>query len=404
MNKERDKHQNQSLISISPKMIINSFNAITVLLLLSPIFVLALLLDAYIIAVIILLIIGFITIIKRSEYHLIILPPLLFIFYQIVLMVIVPNLINLCYILESVITGLGTVIAVVFICILIIWLVLKIPIINIPKLGRINLSSALAKALGALLIIFILEPIIFLLLSVDYSTLAETAADQNVQAAIGLSIGMALLATIASLILGIPLGYLLARRNFMGRSFIQGLVDVPIVMPHLVSGIALLMVFGANGIIGAPLDSLGVRFVDAWPGIVIAMMFVSVPFVVNSARDGFAAIDPRLEKVGRSLGASRTQVFSKISLPLSMRSILTGGIMSWARAISEFGSVIIIVYFPMVATTLIYDRFTSFGLSSVRPISVLLILICLFIIIILRIVAGFGTKKVGSSSLIGGGV
>jgi molybdate/tungstate transport system permease protein len=270
--------------------------------------------------------------------------------------------------------------------------------------NRINFSSALAKGLGALLIIFILEPIIILLLSVDYSTLAETAADQNVQAAIGLSIGMALLATIASLILGIPLGYLLARRDFMGRSFIQGLVDVPIVMPHLVSGIALLMVFGANGIIGAPLDSLGVRFVDAWPGIVIAMMFVSVPFVVNSARDGFAAVDPRLEKVGRSLGASRIQVFSTISLPLSMRSIITGGIMSWARAISEFGSIIIIVYFPMVATTLIYDRFTSFGLSSVRPISVLLILICLFIIIILRIVAGFGTKKVGTSSLIGGGI
>jgi hypothetical protein len=126
LNKDHDKNQNQTLVSLSPKMIINSFNSTTVLLLLSPLFVLALLLDAFIVAVIILLIIGIITIIKRSGYHLIILPPILFIFYQIVLMIIVPNLINLCYILESVISGLGTVIAILLICILIIWLVLKI--------------------------------------------------------------------------------------------------------------------------------------------------------------------------------------------------------------------------------------------------------------------------------------
>ncbi|GAH45682.1 unnamed protein product, partial [marine sediment metagenome] len=237
--------------------------------------------------------------------------------------------------------------------------------------------------------------------SVDFQSLANTAGDANVQAAIGLSMSMALFATIGSLILGVPLGYLLARREFIGRGFIQGIVDVPIVMPHLVSGIALLMVFGMNGIIGAPLSDLGIKFVDAWPGIVIAMMFVSVPFVVNSARDGFAAVDPRLENVGRSLGASRTQVFSKLAIPLSLRSIITGSIMCWARAISEFGSVIILVYFPMIATTLIYDRFTSFGLSSSRPIAVLLVLICLIVIIILRMVANFNARK---PSVWGGGV
>jgi molybdate/tungstate transport system permease protein len=372
---------------------VQQFTSTTVLLILSPFFVIAMVTGGYIVAIVILIIIGALTIIKRSNFYLIILPPLFLIFYLVTLLFIIPNLISLANLMDKYLTGIGAILIIVLFCITFGFFIFKLPDLNIPKLGKITISVILAKALGALLIVFILEPIIILLFSVDYSELANTAADPNVQAAIGLSTGMALLATIASLILGVPLGYLLARRTFVGRSFIQSIVDVPIVMPHLVSGIALLMVFGANGIIGAPLDSVGVRFVDAWPGIVIAMMFVSVPFVVNSARDGFSAVDPRLEKVGRSLGGTRVQVFSKVALPLSIKPIISGAIMCWARAISEFGTVIVLVYFPMIASTLIYDRFTSFGLVSVRPVAVLLILICLGVIIILRFIGGFGTRR-----------
>jgi molybdate/tungstate transport system permease protein len=311
------------------------------------------------------------------------------------LLVIVPGLIYTYNYLEFTITGIGALIILLVVCISITYFVMKMPDIKLKKLGRLNISTILAKGLAALLIVFILQPIITLITSEDLATLSKFLSDSTVMNAIWLSISMAFLATLISLFMGIPLGYLLARHDFHGRSVIQGIVDVPVVIPHTVAGIALLIVFGANGVIGAPLNEMGVRFVDAWPGIVIAMLFVSVPFVINSARDGFSAIDPRLEFVARSLGATRTQAFSKVALRLSLRPIVTGAIMSWARAISEFGAVVILVYFPMIAPTLIYDRFTSFGLAGSRPIAIILVLICLVVFIALRLITGtYSTNKV----------
>ena len=100
--------------------------------------------------------------------------------------------------------------------------------------------------------------------------------------------------------------------------------------------------------------------------------------------------------MARSLGANRVEALTKVTLRLNIRPILTGAIMSWARAISEFGAIIILVYFPMVAPTLIYHRFTSFGLSASRPVAVLLVLVCLFVFMILRFVSGFGAIRSSS--------
>lgn len=385
--------KNKKNLPIKISQFVNRFNSTAVILLFSPLFVVAIEIGAYIITSAILIGIAIFTILKHSKYYFIILPPLIYLFYQFILLVVVPITINFYNFMEYYITGPGTILLLFFLSLGIAYIIMRLPIIPLKKLGRLNVSTSLAKAFGALLIVFILEPIIMLLTSEDFHTLGQTAADPNVQAAIWLSIGMAGLATLIALLLGIPVGYLLARRDFTGRAFIQGIVDVPIVMPHLVAGIALLMVFGVNGIIGAPLENLGIRFVDAWPGIVVAMLFVSAPFVVNSSRDGFAAVDKRLENVARSLGANELQAFSKVSLPLATKSIITGAIMSWARAISEFGAVIIIVYFPMVAPTLIYDRFTSFGLVGSRPVAVLLILICLTVFIVLRFLMGIDSIK-----------
>jgi molybdate/tungstate transport system permease protein len=352
----------------------------------------------YIISGALLGIIGLFLILKRLDYHIILIPPLLLVLYYFVLLVIVPLIVRSFDRLENNITAPGAILIILLIFIGIAWLILKIPIIRIPKLDDISISTGFAKGLAALLLVFILEPIVILITSEDFSTIANVASDPNVQSAIWISMSMALLATLASVLLGVPLGYLLARREFMGRSFIQGLVDVPIVMPHPVAGIALLSVFGISGIIGAPLNELGVKFVDAWPGIVIAMMFVSAPFVINSSRDGFAAVDPRLENVGRSLGANRLQVFSKVALKISYKSIITGALMAWARAISEFGAILILVYFPMVASVLIYDRYTSFGLAGSRPIAILLILISLLVFVIMRFIVETTSKQTRRSN------
>jgi len=128
-------------------------------------------------------------------------------------------------------------------------------------------------------------------------------------------------------------------------------------------------------------------------GIALAMAFVSIPFLINSARDGFTAVPERLEKAALSLGASRTRVFFSISLPLAWRSIMTGFIMMFARGMSEFGAVVIVAYHPMIAPVLIYERFSSYGLNYARPASVLFILVALAIFIVLRLIS-FKKKEI----------
>ncbi|PKK86585.1 MAG: molybdenum ABC transporter permease [Thermoplasmata archaeon HGW-Thermoplasmata-1] len=245
---------------------------------------------------------------------------------------------------------------------------------------------AVFTLLGTVAILFVALPVVAMVMKETPQSIWETLKDGSVRRAIYLSASTALWATLASLLVGVPLGYLLARKRFWGKELIQSVADLPVVIPHTVAGIALLTIFGAKGMIGAPLSEWGVRFVDAQGGIVVAMVFVSMSFVINSARNGFEAVDPRLEKIARSLGSSRAGAFFRVSLPLAAPSIASGAVMCWARAISEFGAVIVIAYFPMIAPTLIYDRFLSFGLDASRPIAVVLVLICILLFASLRLI------------------
>ena len=167
----------------------------------------------------------------------------------------------------------------------------------------------------------------------------------------------------------------------------------PPIVPHSAAGIALLMVFGRRTLLGRAFGLLGLKFVSAAPGIVIAMLFVSLSFLVNAAREGFEAVDPRLERVARTLGASPWRIFWQIAFPLAWRSILSGMILMWARGLSEFGAVVILAYHPMVAPVLLYERFESFGLNYSRPVAALMILICLATFVLLRLTAGRKEKR-----------
>ena len=153
------------------------------------------------------------------------------------------------------------------------------------------------------------------------------------------------------------------------------------------AGIALLMVFGSSGLLGAPLEEFGIRIADSMLGITVAMMFVSAPFLINYAREGFEAVDPCLENIAMSLGASRFKAMATVTMPLSIRSIFVGSLMTWARAISEFGAVVVIAYFPMVAPTYIYSEYLQYGLSRAAPVAALLLLICVVIFISLRLIS-----------------
>ncbi|MCX7855291.1 MAG: ABC transporter permease [Anaerolineae bacterium] len=250
-----------------------------------------------------------------------------------------------------------------------------------------NRLTVLFSILGALLVLFIALPLARTVTASSPALLWQTLLDTEVRNAISLTLYASFVATLLAFICGVPLAYLLARVDFPGKGVVEGIIDLPVVVPHSAAGIALLMVFGRQAPLGQAFGLLGLRFVSAVPGIVIAMLFVSLSFLVNAAREGFEAVDPRLERVARTLGASPWEAFWRVSFPLAWRSILSGAIMMWARGLSEFGAVVILAYHPMVAPVLLYERFESFGLAYARPVAALMILICLATFAVLRGIA-----------------
>jgi molybdate/tungstate transport system permease protein len=195
------------------------------------------------------------------------------------------------------------------------------------------------------------------------------------------------------MILGTPLAYVLARHDFRGKTIVESIIDVPVIIPHSVAGIALYALFMRRSAVGGAFNNLGIVFEDSLWGIVVAMLFVSAPFYVNAAKEGFQSINPRLERVARTLGASQWKAFYRITLPLAVRHLFSGAVMAWARGISEFGAVIMIAFYPMIAPILIYYRFTTHGLKGSQPVAVLLILICFVVFILLRASTKYWEKR-----------
>jgi molybdate/tungstate transport system permease protein len=244
--------------------------------------------------------------------------------------------------------------------------------------------------LGSLLLAFLLIPLLGLALTQSRASLADVARIPDVRDAIALSLEGAFLSATFAALLGVPLAYALARMPFPGKGVVAALVDLPLAVPHTVAGIALLIVFGRQGVLGGPFQTLGLKFWGTIAGVVVAMLFVSVPYTVNAARIGFEAVDPRLEKIARTLGLGPWRTFWRITLPLARRSIMTGITLTYARSISEFGAVIILVYYPMTAPVKIYELFLRFGLEQSASAAVLLLIVSLSLFVLLRALAQRG--------------
>lgn len=236
-----------------------------------------------------------------------------------------------------------------------------------------------------LVLAFICLPLIQLLTAPSLEMLQDVLADKEVLTSVWLSVSAAATAALLSFLFGTPLAYVLARYKFRGKSLVEGLIDLPIVIPHPVVGIAILSVTGRNHWFGQLLSEWGIRVMGSVTGIITVMTFVALPFYIKAAKEGFDAISPRLENVSRSLGASMTGTFFRVTFPLAWRSMLAGIIMACARAISEFGAVVIVAYHPMIAPVMIFERFESYGLKYSQPVAVLLITVCLLLFLLLRI-------------------
>ena len=247
--------------------------------------------------------------------------------------------------------------------------------------------SAFPLATGALagvLLAFIVVPLLRLGVATSPGSLLAEASQPDLQSAVALSLRDAAAAASLATILGVPLAYVLAR-GFPGRPVLQAVVDLPLAVPHTVAGIALLFVFGRSGWLGQPLGALGITFFGTEWGIVAAMLFVSVPFAVNSVRDALAGLDPQIEHAARSLGATPWHAFRRVTLPLAARGIFTGAVLSYARSISEFGAVIILAYFPMTAPVKVYEEYLQNGLDRSAAAALLFLLVALFTFIVVRV-------------------
>ncbi len=242
-------------------------------------------------------------------------------------------------------------------------------------------------ALAFVIVFFLSVPILKMFIGVGSDKLLQTIKDVEVLESIWLTMKVSAWAMVFVLFTGLPLAYLIARYEFYGRSFLEALVDIPIMIPHTAAGIALLTTFNGT-LLGDFFGFFGIEFVGTEYGIMIAMMFLSAPFLINSAKDGFRKVDVKLENVARTLGANPISVFFSITIPNAKKDIINGALMMWSRGLGEFGAVVILVYHPMTTPVLIFDRFNSYGLSFSAPVATVIIGFSVVVFLIVRFITG----------------
>ncbi|OLF04410.1 molybdenum ABC transporter permease subunit [Actinophytocola xinjiangensis] len=217
--------------------------------------------------------------------------------------------------------------------------------------GRLPVVLAVPALIG---LAFLIVPLAGLLVRAPWTSLGEQLFSEAVGQALLLSVVCASLATLVCLVLGVPLAWLLARANLPGRGVLRALVTVPLVLPPVVGGVALLLVLGRRGIIGEHLDAwFGISLPFTTAGVVIAEAFVAMPFLVISVEGALRGADPRFEEAAATLGASRWYTFRRVTLPSIAPGLVAGTVLCWARALGEFGATITFAgNFPGKTTTM----------------------------------------------------
>jgi molybdate/tungstate transport system permease protein len=254
--------------------------------------------------------------------------------------------------------------------------------------GTQRVIAVLAALASSLLLLFLAVPIGELIGAGGAAGLRQLAVDAELRGALSLTALTATAAMLLGVLGGTPLAYLLARREFRGRAVLSAILDLPLLIPHPVAGIALLLLLGRESAVGGVMIAAGLRVVGTPLGIVAAMLFVAAPLYISGAREAFAKVDPRFEAVARTLGDTPQRAFLRVTLPLSRRGLVASAVVMWARAVSEFGAIVVLTYNPKVASVLSYDRFTSFGLKEALPVAAVLALLALIPLTALRTLRG----------------
>lgn len=191
-----------------------------------------------------------------------------------------------------------------------------------------------------LFIIFLVLPVVSLFLRITPEAFIESLGNPVILDALFLSLGTASISTFIVILMGTPLSYLNARLTYRGKEIIDTLTDLPIVMPPAVAGIALLMAFGRRGVLGEYLNALGIQIAFTTLAVILAQIFVASPFYIRQARASFEAVDRTYEDAARTLGAGRLRVFFRVTVPIAWTGLVSGAILTFARALGEFGATI----------------------------------------------------------------
>ena len=195
-------------------------------------------------------------------------------------------------------------------------------------------------AAAALAVTFVALPLVALFVRVPPGELVGQLGDERAQDALLVSLRTSLLAHVLILLVGTPSAYLLAHRRFRGRALVISLLELPLVLPPAVGGLALLAAFGRSGLLGGELDALGIRLPFTELAVVLVICFVASPFYIRAAIAAFAEVDPELTAAARTLGAGPFRVFARVSLPLALGGLGAGSTLAFARGLGEFGATI----------------------------------------------------------------
>jgi len=238
--------------------------------------------------------------------------------------------------------------------------------------------------------LFLGLPVVFLVgRAVLDGSLGRALTARVVLDALVLSLATTALSLVIVVAFGLPLAFVLARRRFRGAGLVEAIVDLPIVLPPSVAGLALLLALGRRGLLGGPLSIVGIELPFTTLAVVLAQVFVSAPYFIRSARTAIAGVDPALEDAARDLGATEPGLFRRITVPLAAEGLAAGLVMSWARALGEFGATIMFAgsiegrtqTLPLV----VYGEFQGGDLDGSIAAAAILVLAALAVLVAVRV-------------------
>lgn len=241
--------------------------------------------------------------------------------------------------------------------------------------------------LAAPLLLFFTVPVLMLLTRTSPERIIESLGMESVQQAVWVSLRTTLVSLVIILLFGTPLGYWMGRHDFRLKRLVDTLIDLPTVLPPSVAGVALLITFGRRGVIGGWIEDLGIQIAFTQAAVILAQVFIAAPFYVKAAALGFAGVDQEIIEAAQLDGASRWHMLRHIMLPITRSALLSGSMMSWARALGEFGATIIFAgNFPgrtQTMPTAIYLGF-QMDLQMALSLSAILVLISLISILLVK--------------------